>query len=138
MKMASRSIDLISKKTNLHMQCSTLFFLISKKTNLPIPHCFARLQCHFVPLKSQTFQLRIIFMEELSYVVTKDFVSCVNVRFCFFTAAHFYLAGCSLLAASISHFFHYHYEKFVSFVFSHSLQLFRCYQRECKHQKYHQ
>ena len=30
MKMASRSIDLISKKTNC--TCSTLFFLISKKT----------------------------------------------------------------------------------------------------------
>ena len=37
-------------------------------------------------------------MEELSYVLTKDFVSCVHVCFCFFTAAHFHLA------ASISHF----------------------------------
>ena len=37
-------------------------------------------------------------MEELSYVITKDFVSCFHVRFYFFTAAHFHLA------VSISHF----------------------------------
>ena len=43
-------------------------------------------------------------MEELSYELTKDFVSCVHIRFYFFTAAHFYLAARSLLAASISHF----------------------------------
>ena len=43
-------------------------------------------------------------MEELSYELTKDFVSCVHVRFYFFTAAQFYLAARSLLAASISHF----------------------------------
>ena len=42
-------------------------------------------------------------MEELLYVLTKDFVSCVHVRFYFFTAAHFHLADRSLLAASISH-----------------------------------
>ena len=44
-------------------------------------------------LKRQTSQLHIIFMEELSFVLTKDFVSCVHVRFYFFTAAHFHLAG---------------------------------------------
>ena len=32
-------------------------------------------------------------LEELSYVLTKDFVFCVYVRVCFFTAAHFHLAG---------------------------------------------
>ena len=37
-------------------------------------------------------------MEELSHVLTKDFVSCVHVRCYSFTAAHFHLA------ASISHF----------------------------------
>ena len=37
-------------------------------------------------------------MEELSYVLTKDFVSCVHFHFYFFTVAHFQLA------ASISHF----------------------------------
>ena len=40
MKMASRSIDLISKKkTNLHVQHT--FFLISKKTNLHVQHAFS-------------------------------------------------------------------------------------------------
>ena len=39
MKMASRSIDLISKKTNC--MCSTLFFVISqKKKNLHVQHAF--------------------------------------------------------------------------------------------------
>ena len=37
-------------------------------------------------------------MEQLSFVFTKDFVSCVQVRFYFSTAAHFHLA------ANISHF----------------------------------
>ena len=32
-------------------------------------------------------------MEELSYVLTKDFVSCVHVNFYFFTSAHFHLAA---------------------------------------------
>ena len=57
MKMASRSIDLISK-IKLQVQ-HALFFLISKKTNMHI------------------------FVEELSYVLTQYFVSCVHVRFSF-------------------------------------------------------
>ena len=61
--------------------CSTLFgsFLC---------RCFARLQC----------------VEELSYVLTQNFVSCVHVRCYFFTAANFHLAGLSLLTAGIYHF----------------------------------
>ena len=43
-------------------------------------------------------------MEDLSYVLIKDIVSSVHVSFYFFSAAHVYLAGCSLLAASKSHF----------------------------------
>ena len=35
---------------------------------------------------------------------TKDFVSCVHVHFYFFTASHFHLTGCSLMADSIPHF----------------------------------
>ena len=45
MKMASRLIDLISKKTNLHVQHAFLFFPC---------RCFARLQRCFVRLKRQT------------------------------------------------------------------------------------
>ena len=37
-------------------------------------------------------------MEELSYVLTKNFVACVPVRFYFFHTAHFHLAGrCNFL-----------------------------------------
>ena len=43
-------------------------------------------------------------MEDLSYVLIKDIVSSVYVSFYFFSVAHFYLAGRTLLAASKSHF----------------------------------
>ena len=62
--------------------------------------CFARLQCRFERLKRQTSLLHIIFMEELSYVLTQYFVSCVHIRFYFSLPLIF-----TLLAASISHFF---------------------------------
>ena len=132
MKMASRLIDLISKKTNC--TCSTLFLLISKKQIctcstlfLSFPcRCFARLQHCFVGLKRQTSQSHIFFMEELSYVLTQYFVSCVHVRYYFSLPLIF-----TLLAASISHCLtaalNYHVflpTKFVSFVFNHSLLLF--------------
>ena len=126
------SIDLISKKTNC--TCSTLFFLMSKNTNLHVQHAFflslplsvAQLQRCFVGLKRQTSQLHIIFMEELSYVLTQYFVSHVHVRFYFSLPLIF-----TLLAASISHcltaalnFHVFVPTKFFSFVFDHSLQLF--------------
>ena len=87
--MASRLIDLISIKTNC--TCSTLFLLISKKKYLHVQYaflsfpcrCFARLQRCVVRLKRQTSLLHIIFMEELSYLLTQYFVSCVHVRFYF-------------------------------------------------------
>ena len=81
MKMESGSIDLISKKQIC--TCSTLFCL-----SLPL---FFTTTCRFVRLKPQTSYLHI-FMEELPYALTKDFVSCVHVRLYFFTAAHFHLA----------------------------------------------
>ena len=142
--MASRSIDLISKKANC--TCSTLYFSNQEKKkeictcstlSVFLCRCFAQLQRCFVGLKRQTSQLHIIFMEELSYVLTQYFVSCVHVRFYFSLPLIF-----TLLAASISHcltaalnFHVFLPTKFVSFVFNHSLQLFLCYPRECKHQK---
>ena len=39
------------------------------------------------------YSYTLFFLEELSYVHTKDFVSRVHVRFYFFTAAYFPLAG---------------------------------------------
>ena len=74
-------------------------------------------------------------MEELSYVLTQYFVSCVHVRFYFSLPLIF-----TLLAASISHLltaalnFHVFLPtKFVSFVFNNLLSPFLCYPRLCKH-----
>ena len=80
--MASRSIDQISKKTNC--TCSTLFFLSSKKINLHVQHAFRLslplfLHNYTVGRNRQTSQFHIIFMEELSYVLTQYFVSCVHM-----------------------------------------------------------
>ena len=95
--MASRSTDLISKKTNC--TCSTLFFLISKKTNLHVQHSL--LSCFVVVLHDYNAVLydyikhqTITFMEELWYVLTQYFVSCVHVLF-YFSLALIY----TLLAA---------------------------------------
>ena len=58
-------------------------------------------------------------MEELSYELTKDFVSCVHVRFYFFTAAHFYLAARQHFSFS-----HCRYEIFMFFFQRNSSPLF--------------
>ena len=129
--MTSRSIDLISKKTNC--TCSTPFFLINQQKNKFARaarflsfFAVAQLQSCFVGLKRQTSQLHVIFMEELSYVLTQYSVSSVHVGFYFSLLLIF-----TLLAASISHcltaalnFHVFIPTKFVSFVFNHSLQLF--------------
>ena len=98
MKMASRSIDLISKKTNC--LCSTLFFLISKKTNLHVQHAF----CLSLPLFCTTTTL-FCRTKTSNFLVTHYFyggiVVCAYPIFCllcsssllFFTAAHFHLPG---------------------------------------------
>ena len=104
MKMVSRSLDLISKSQKA--SAAHYFFLIRKKKQICtcstlfvfLCRCFAQLQRCFVGLKRQTSQLHIIFMEELSYVLTQYFVSCVHVRFYFSLPLIF-----TLLAASLSH-----------------------------------
>ena len=141
MKMASRLKDLISKETNC--TCSTLFLLVNKKQICTCSTLFclsARLQRCFVRLKRQTSQLQVIFMEELSYVLTQYFVFCVHARFYFSLPPHFHLAG--FAGTSISHFLTAGFNfqvflptKFVFFVFNTSLQLFLCYPRYCKHKK---
>ena len=109
MKMASRSTDLISKKTNC--TCSTLFFLISKKTNLHVQHAF----CLSLPLFCTPTTL-FCRTKTSNFPVTHYFyggiVVCAYPIFCFlcpcsllfFTGPHLHLAGRSVLAASISHF----------------------------------
>ena len=135
MKMASKKqiaraapLSTNQRKTNLHVQHAFLSFPC---------RCFARLQRCFVRLKRQTSLLHIIFMEELLYVLTQYFVSCVHARFYFSLPLII-----TLLAASISLFltaslnFHVFLPtKFVLFVFNNSLQLFLCYLRQCKHKK---
>ena len=99
MKMASRSIDLISKKTNC--TCSTLFFSNQQKKKICtcsmlfvfLCRCFAQLQGCFVGLNRQTSFSHVFLMEELSYVLTQYFVSLVHVRFYFSLPLHFHLDG---------------------------------------------
>ena len=136
MKMASRSIDLISKNVQHTFSSNQEKKLHAQNTFLSFRcRCFTRQQRCFVRLKRQTSQLHIIFMEELSYVLTQYFVSCVHARFYFSLPLIF-----TLLAANISQFltaalnFHVFLPtKFVSFVFDNSLQLSLCYPRQCKH-----
>ena len=147
MKMVLRSTDLISKKTNC--TCSTLFFLISKEKQICtcsthfclLSFCFARLQRCLCTTKTSNFLVTHYFYGGIVVCAYPIFCFLCSYSLLFFTAAHFHLAGRSLLAASISHFltaalnFHVFLPtKFVSFVFSHSLQLFLCHPLECKHQ----
>ena len=137
------------QKNKLHVQ-HTFFSYQQRKTNLHVQHAFLSFfavvlhdyNAVYVRLKRQTSQLPIIFMEELSYVLTQCFVFLCSCSLLFFTGPHLHLIdGRSSLAASLSHFltaalnFHVFLPtKFVSFVFSHSLQLFLCHPLECKHQ----
>ena len=101
MNMASRSIDLISKKSKKKQiaRAAHSFFLISKNEQICtcstlfvfVCSCFAQLQRCFVGLKRQTSQLHIIFV-------------CVSCSLLFFTAAHFYLAGRQHFSLSHSRF----------------------------------
>ena len=104
MKVSSRSIDLISKKKNKFARAAH-FFLSSKKQicACSMLFClyllvFCTTTMLFWTTKMSNFFTHFFFMEELSYLLTKDFVSCIHVRFYFFTAAHFHPA------TSISHF----------------------------------
>ena len=100
--MASRSIDLISKKTNC--MCSTLFFVISQKKK--ICTCSTLSFCLSLPLFCTTITL-FCGTNPSNFLVTqchyfyRGIVACPYPIFCllcscsllFFTAAHFFLAG---------------------------------------------
>ena len=129
MEMASRSIDLISKKNTFFFKlakeqlqvctCSSLFlsfFAVVCTTTMP-----------FCTTKASNFlcYTLLIFMEKLSYVLTKAFVSRVLVRFYFFTATHFTLLGSHFsfshgTAAMKFSCFSSKESKFVSFAFDNS------------------
>ena len=100
--MASRSIDLFSKETNC--TCSTIFFSNQQKNKFPraarflyflLLFCITTML--FCRTKTSNFLVTHIFMEELSYVLTQYFVSCVHVRFYFSLPLIF-----TLVAANIS------------------------------------
>ena len=96
------------QKTNLHVACSFPASRgLSRRGNVQhaflsfLCRCFARLQRCFVGIKRQTSLLHIIFKEELSYVLTQYFVSCVHIRFYFsLPLMHFHLAGRQYLSFS--------------------------------------
>ena len=129
MKMASRSIDLISKKKT-NCTCSTLFFsnLNSKKTNLHVQHAF----CLSLPLFCTTTTL-FCRTKTSNFLVTHYFyggiVVCAYPIFCLLCSCSlFFSLIFTLLATSISHcltaalnFHVFLPTKFVCFVFNHSL-----------------
>ena len=83
MKMASRSIDLISKKTNC--TCSTLFFSNKQKTDLHVQHAF----CLSLPLFSTTTTL---------FCRTKTSNFPVTCYFCFYVVhvlLYMYMVKCN-------------------------------------------
>ena len=84
MRTTKNSINLNSKKTNLHAQ-HTFSLPLFCTTTMP-----------FCTTKTWNF----LVMEELSYVLTKNFVACFPVRFYFFSLPLIF----TLLAAKISHF----------------------------------
>ena len=138
--MASRSIDLISKKTNC--SCSTLFFLVSKKTNLHVQHAF----CLSLPLffttttlfcrtKTSNFRVTHYFYGGIVVCAYSIFCLLCSCSLLFFTAAYFHLAGRQHFSLSHSRFEFSCFlpTKFVSFVFNHSLQLFLSNNGEKRH-----
>ena len=96
MKMASKIIDLISKKTNC--TCSTLFLLISKKQiclffgfSLPL---FCTTTTLFCTTKTSNFLVTNYFYGGIVVCAYPTFCFLCSCWLLFFTAAHFHLAGC--------------------------------------------
>ena len=97
--MESRSIDLISKKTNLHVlhafltnQREHLSCTCSMLSCLSLP-LFCTTTMPFCTTKTSIFLVTHYFYGGIVVCAYKRFFSCVNVRFQFFTVAHFHFAG---------------------------------------------
>ena len=79
------------QKTNcMRVQHSHFFFLICKKTNLHVQHAlcislplFCTTATLFCRTKTSNFLVPQYFLEELSYLLTQHFVSCVHASFVF-------------------------------------------------------
>ena len=114
MNMASRSIDLISKKNKkkTNCTCSTLFFSNQqKRTNLHVQHTFClclQLFCTTTTLFCRTKTSNLL----VTHYFCGGMVVCAYPIFCllcscsllFFTAAHFHLAGRQHFSLSHSRF----------------------------------
>ena len=126
--MASRSIDLISKKKKkLHVQHTFCLCL-----------CFAQLHTSlFCRTKTSNLFVTHYFYGGIVVCAYQYFVSCVHVRFYFSLPLIFTLLASSIslcLTAALN--FMYFFLQNLS-LFNHSLQLFLRYPRECKHKKKH-
>ena len=117
MKVASRLIDLISKKTNC--TCSTLFLLISKNQICTCSTLFCTTTTLFCTTKTSNFLVTHYFYGGIVVCAYPIFCFLCSCSLLFFTALIF-----TLLTASISHFltaaFNFHVflpTKFVSFFF---------------------
>ena len=96
--MASRSIDLISKKTNC--TCSTLFFLVSKKNKLARAARFLSFfavvfttTTLFCVTKTSNFRVTHYFYGGIVVCAYSIFCLLCSCSLLFFTAAYFHLAG---------------------------------------------
>ena len=129
MKIASRSINLISKKTNLHVPHT--FFSYQQKNKFAraarffvfLCRCFARLQRRFVRLKHQTLQKSYkIFL----WSNCRTGMCLPKILFPVFMFAFIFSLPLifTLLAASIFSFSHRRYEIFMFFFPRNSSPLF--------------
>ena len=131
------------QRNKLHVQHT--FFLISKNTNLHMQHAFwlsLPLFCTttmlFCRTKTSNFLVTHNFYGEIVICAYPIFCLLCSCMIAFIFHCHSF-SPCWLLAFLILtatlNFHVFLPTKFVSFVFNHSLQLFLCYPRECKHQK---
>ena len=132
MKMASRLIDLISKKPNC--ACSTLFPLTSKKQ---ICTC-STLFCLSLAVVLHEYNAALFCTTKTSnFLVTHYLVGgivvCAYPIFCFLCSCSFLfsLPLAFLIFSSTLCFFMFFFLR----IFNNSLQLFLCYPRQCKHKK---
>ena len=130
------------QKNKLHVQHT--ISSNQQKLDLHVPHAFLSF-----PYRYPTTTTLFCTTKTSNCLVTHYFyggiVICAYPIFCFlcscpllfFTAFHFHIAGRQHSSFSHRRFEFYVFlpTKFVSFVFSNSLQLFLCYPRQCNHKK---
>ena len=125
MRTVTKSIDLISKKTNyLHVQHTLMYISLPLFFTHTMPFCTT---------KTSNFLITHYFLWRNCRMCSSKFWCLVSCSLLFFSLPLIF----TLLAASISHLSHRRYEifTFFSFVFNYSLWLLLCYPRECRYKK---